>query len=367
MPEKLYLRAGAALTFFLAAIQPALPATIVGLGNLGGGDATVTGVNNAGQIVGYAHTSTSVLPHAFLYSGGSMHDLGTLGGDSSFATGINNSGQISGYSTTDASGNTVHAFLYSAAGGGAMQDLGTLGDSSVSSFALGINDAGTVVGYSYLLSSSLQSDAFAYSPAGGGHMTDIGVRTDADAINNNGLIAEYAPSGFFKHATLYNNGIKTDLGTVGGDYSTPAAINDNGQVAGSSQYDTAITDYHAFLYDPNHGGMVDLGTLGGMDSGARAIDASGNVLGIAQTATNYTPFLYSGGVMTDLNTLLPANSGWQLLDANGFTGTGQIVGTGIYNGQEGVYLLDLNAPEPGSVSLLGAGVAALLISRRRRA
>jgi len=73
-------------------------------------------------VVGYANTSSGGY-HAFLYSNGFMQDLGTFGGANSLADGINDSGQIVGNADTSSSAAT-HAFLYS---GGAMHDLGTLG------------------------------------------------------------------------------------------------------------------------------------------------------------------------------------------------------------------------------------------------
>jgi chitinase len=82
-------------------------------------------------------TTISSFTHAFLYSGGSMSDLGTLGGARSGADGINNSGQVTGFA--DLSNGTTHAFLYS---GGSMSDLGTLGGTG--SEGLGINDLGHV-------------------------------------------------------------------------------------------------------------------------------------------------------------------------------------------------------------------------------
>jgi hypothetical protein len=46
--------------------------------------------------------------------------------------------------------------------------------------------------------------------------------------------------------------------------------------------------------------------------------------------------------MKDLNKLIPAGSGWMLQEAYGINNAGQIVGTGMHNGQEHAFLLTLN-------------------------
>jgi len=51
-----------------------------------------------------------------------------------------------------------------------------------------------------------------------------------------------------------------DLGSLGGNFTMPLAINEAGDVAGSAQ--TASFDYHAFLYT-DAGGIRDLGTFNG--------------------------------------------------------------------------------------------------------
>ncbi len=49
--------------------------------------------------------------------------------------------------------------------------------------------------------------------------------------------------------------------------------------------------------------------------------------------------VYSNGQIKDLNGMIPAGSGWVLIDAEGINASGQIVGMGTHNGQEHGYLL----------------------------
>jgi probable HAF family extracellular repeat protein len=67
-----------------------------------------------------------------------------------------------------------------------------------------------------------------------------------------------------------------DLGTLGGDVTTPYDINERGQIVGESQTGDG-TKTHAFLWDPTTG-MHDLGTLGGSSS-AKSINDLGEVVG----------------------------------------------------------------------------------------
>ncbi len=119
--------------------------SMTGLGTLSGnGSSYAYGINNSGQIVGSSGASDGLTPQqAFLYANESMAGLGTLvkgATTTSVANGINSTGQVVGYSNTQTPGST-HAFVYS---GGTMTDLGTLGGNT--SAAYGINDSGQVVG-----------------------------------------------------------------------------------------------------------------------------------------------------------------------------------------------------------------------------
>jgi len=66
-------------------------------------------------------------------------------------------------------------------------------------------------------------------------------------------------------------------------------------------------------------------------------------------------FLYSGGKMIDLNSLIDSTSGWTLKTAQGINDNGQIVGEGIHNGYIRAFLL--------TPTSMGTGTGALKISR----
>ena len=72
----------------------------------------------------------------------------------------------------------------------------------------------------------------------------------------------------------------TDLGTLGGTFSSALAVNDLGQVVGLSM--TAAKESHAFLWEA--GTMTDLGTLGGSEARAVAVNDLGQVVGVSMTA-----------------------------------------------------------------------------------
>ena len=167
--------------------------TLKSLGTLGGVSATSDpnggpyGINAAGNIAGFAKTSTGAL-HAFLYNGVNdvttglqLHDLGTLVPGSnttavlSEAYGINTQGDVVGNSNFvgGPGGNGIgafHAYIYksgSAFGGAGLFDLNTaanLAGSGFTSFnlAYGINDNGWIVGQG--VAANGQSHAFLLKP-----------------------------------------------------------------------------------------------------------------------------------------------------------------------------------------------------------
>jgi probable HAF family extracellular repeat protein len=248
---------------------------------------SVTGINNSGQIVADASTTTNI-DHAFLYSNGQWTDLGVPSGfTNSQATGINDFGQIVGDAyNTNSAGIIVadHVVLYS---NGQWTDLGVPSGFDTIQFA-GINNSGQII---------------------------------ADASHS---------SGGADHAVLYSNGQWTDLGVPSGfGNSEPFAINDSGQIVGVALPSMGSYVNHAVLY--SNGQWTDLGVPGGFTgSDAFTINNFGQIVGDASDAagTSGDAFLYSNGQSTDLNSVLRAGTTITLSSADAINDNGQIVATG---------------------------------------
>jgi probable HAF family extracellular repeat protein len=292
---------------------------VTDLGTLGGPESYAWGLNNQGQVVGDSLTASGQ-DHCFIWQKGQMTDLGTLGGDSCIAFAINNYGQVAGQSMIF-NGIDKHAFVWR--NGVFTNDLGTLGGPT--SGATGINDAGFVTGQSDLASGNYH--AFIWDP-GTSQMTDMGTLggtvSAARGINSLGQVVGGSFTGnSSNHAYIWYQGVMTDLGSIlGGKVSKAYAINSAGWIVGTSNLPgDGVT--HAFLAHDGIG--TDLGTFGGPDSFARAINAFGQIVGDAAIPDGtHHGFLWQNGVMTDLNQMISASSGWVVATAYGINFRGQI-------------------------------------------
>ena len=340
----------------LTAADAATPAyTITNLGNLGYPQLSEpAGINSAGQVTGESTTAATItftcgppkhrttctehLIHGYLYSAGTLTNLGTLGGNSSAGAAINDSGTIAGYA--DLSSGIGHAALFH---GGTVTDLGSLSGPTGSSAATAINDLGQVAGWTTGPGGSAE-EAFVET---NGVMAGLGLLSGgtfsaATGINASGVVVgDEDNAASDERAFVYSNGVKTDLGTLGGPNAAAGAINDNGLIVGNSQ--SASDADHVFTY--SNGTMTDLGAYN-IDTIPDAINNSGvfvgQTYGEASNGTTFTDaFIYTGGKFEDLNTLIPAGSGYVLTNASGINSSGQIIaqGSDTSNGQFASFLL----------------------------
>ncbi len=292
---------------------------------LGGQNSIAFGINEHGQATGQAETSTTDpngedfcgskalgLPAKgttcvpFLWQAGVTTALPMLGGNNGTTHMINNAGQIAGMAenaTMDpncpATGAQRLQFKPVIWVNGQVQELPTVGgDPDGSAFA--INDNGQAVGAS-------------------GSCT---------TFNTIGLV-NFQPL----HALLWQAGSVTDLGTLGGTGHgqgiLAAHINNKGQVVGNSDL-AGDTNFHAFLWTEGTG-MQDLGTIpGDANSVAIGINDAGDVVGVSLDAKfNPRSFFWRNGVMSDLNSLAPADSPLFLITGCSINSLGQIIGIGV--------------------------------------
>lgn len=155
--------------------------------------------------------------------------------------------------------------------------------------------------------------AATYSVTDLGVLTDLPNRSDSrpNAISNNGKVAAANVIGGTYRALLYD-GSWTNLGTLGGNESIGAGVNDSGVAVGSSKLADGST--RGFVWTsgatdgvPGNPQMEALGTLGGAISEAYSINASGQITGYAQTSAADHAFRYNNGTMTDIGELLGSN------------------------------------------------------------
>lgn len=254
--------------------------------------------------------------HAAMFKSGVVTDIGVLPGYAySRANGINAAGQVVGYASLQRDSSESRAFLWSNQTG--MTDIGTLGGGYAQASA--INDAGYVTGWSQ-------------------------TRGMGPMVMNHAFIFQ-APSPPLRR---YNP--MTDLGVLGGFFSSGTAINNYNHVVGYSTITATDERVHAFLHDGNK--MIDLGSLGakgylwGSDvSVALGINSFDQVVGysylpvIGDMPLQQVAFLWSRssndvGKMVNLNKLVVNGANYLLTSATAINDKGQIVAS-AYDLQNG--------------------------------
>ncbi len=232
---------------------------------------------------------------------GVLTPLHTLGGNNAMALGLNNRDQLIGVAETGThdpkcpSPQVLDFEAVTWGTNGEIQGLPPLSGDTVG-FALGINDRGQVVGSSGTCANTV--------------VTAVGLFVGP-------------------HAVLWENGLPTPLGNLGGKMlGKAAAINNRGEVAGFS--DVPDGSVHSFLWTRDTG-MQDLGALGtdflgdpaGINNNTQVV--GGSCVDIGSPICR--AFFWEKNVMSDLNDLV-ADSPLYLVYALGINDAGEIVGFG---------------------------------------
>jgi len=372
-------------------IVQAAPYTLIDLGALTNQSSFGNGINSNGVVVGQFSDSSDATTlalfdaHGFSFDGTDFTDLGTLeptiNSATSAAQDVNDSNQIVGFAEVNIATeptSTVfrdRAFIYQ---NGTMVDLGLpLSIEASDSRAISINSAGIISGYAKTLSNPGAADAAFFEQAA---IIDPNAATDkftllgtlavpgsgvtalssARASNMNGQIAgwsttELAGAVSFVHA-FYIDPLGTntmiDMGTLGGNKSSSNDINESGVIVGRAELDD--NSVMAFKFDiANDTALVPLGVLVDTTPGsvANGINDLGQIVGFSVSGPSSTPtlpiepthaVLFENGALIDLNEQIDCSLGWTLSLAKDINNAGQIVGSGVLNGETHGFLLTPN-------------------------
>lgn len=276
-------------------------------------DCTATAINDQGQIAANAQIPATAggdaITHAFLHDGNGWLAMDALAlGSNAWAVGMNNSGQVIGFAGDTTVGRL--AWLYQ---GGVLEQIGPREPECL---PVDISESGEVVG-------SCPTHAFNYRD---GQWLEIGPEYGrAVAVNDAGAIViqgqhfpgvgnfAYLIEGGFTHAIARIGGVPMVPGSV-----NPLALNERGDVVGGSS--TGMTaasprgEYHAFAY---RGGVTaDLGTLDGTSSVAQSVNSTGQIAGTSlDAAGSLRPFVHDDGAMIDVASLRGVGADLPLGDA----------------------------------------------------
>jgi probable HAF family extracellular repeat protein len=343
--------------------------SVVKLDGLGGG-AGANSINDRGWVAGQANKAGDNVSHAALWVGGSEPiDLGTLGGpetNSAVSWPVKaNNGLIVGISDTNEDNPLGEAFscwpFFAPAApsrkickgfrweNGKMSPLPPF-PGGYNSYATAANNRGQVVGWAEngvhdstcdTSAQVLQFKAAIWGPKG--EMQELpplpGDHTSAaTAINDRGQVVGISGACGVAvgdvsaaHAVLWENGVPTNIGDLGGHtWNTPTAINNDGVVVGFSL--PADKDgtrfYRAFVWTKEAGIKMLDQIEGDVRSAALGINEDGQIVGFSRTAAAVRRAVIwenANAKIKNLNDLVPPGSPY-LLIAGDINNSGRIAG-----------------------------------------
>lgn len=290
-------------------------------------DSDAYGLNNAGQVVGYSRGYGGGGPDlAVLWEDGQLHVLGNAS-----AVDINHLGHAVGRNSE---------FLAAMWEDGQQISLGTL-PGYAKSQAAAINDLDQIVGEA-TEGSFGRTTAFLWED---GIFTDLGALGGADSIaldinEHSQVVGQADTAGGFEHAYIWADGMMTDLGVLEDHLTSMAvSINKHGVMVGYSADNSTTAPC---IWDQKE--IAELPRLGG-DAWTRpaAINDVGVIVGTASSnELGERAVMWRDGQVIDLNQYV-LGTGWVLQSANDINNRGWIVGLGRREGRREGYVL---IPDP---------------------
>lgn len=328
---------------------------------------TAVAINNAGEIAGN-RWSPETGGRAFSWSGG---QLNVLPADMRSATAISGQGHIAGVSEVYEEGGgyqmTMAGLVYHE---GTITGVGEEFQPNTSSgrwyrftTPVGVNSSGVAA-----VNTEATGGGGAFIAYASG--STILPMWRAAAINDAGQVAGTSSYTAGSHAVVYDDGQLTDLGTLPNDSSngfgsSATDLNDTGTVVGSSNYGFGEANHmHSFLY--RNGQMVAIGDWTNTNY-AKAVNNLGTVIGSYRSNdpadSGEHAYLYLDGEQYELDTLLNGSAGWRISTAEDINDSGQIVGQACNQAGACFAALLTPVPEPATYAMLLAGLG--LVGWRR--
>lgn len=363
----------------LAAVSTSALATpssyqVIDLGAYGNGSTSrAYAVNNNGHVAGVVYIKDAnqiERTRAFYYNGTTKVVLNPgTGGNNTAAYGINDSGQLTGYFEEDWGGFIKkRGYRWNAGSGGSVNNIGNFSAAGqFESIGYDINNGGSVAGIASGQSGWSHWHAMRWNF--GAQPIDLGCLTgssadesQARAINSSGVIAGFSEAS--GTSTMYAATAPANSLVSQGPFPNPLIfepplsaylndIGDNGSLGG--HYQVSAIQYNGMV--KINGTWQAVGTLPGGDANdssyINGINSNNEAVGSSElfNAVNKAILWTPGGGMEDLNTKIPANSGWVLQDAQDISNTGYIVGYGLKNGVLRGFLLRPVTQVSGQIQL----------------
>jgi len=370
--------------------QPKTIYNVLTLPTLGGAAGQANSINNRGWASGLADFAGDATGHAAVWvNSRGVIDLGALGGsqaNSAVAWPVKaTNGLIVGISETadnqvlneafscwpfftpgSPTGKICKGFRWQ---NGTMTALPPF-PGGFNSYATAANNRGQIVGWAENGTldptctpgfQALQFRAVIWQPDG--HMQELpplpgDSTTAADAINDLGQVVgisgacEVAVGDMSAaHAIVWNNGVPTDLGNLGGHtWNTPAAINNHGTIVGFALRagQEGTRNFQAFVWTSATGMKALPMAANDIRSEALGVNDKDQIVGLSRGPSGIRAVMWQDGVLTELNSVTAPGSPY-LLYANDINDAGEIAGE-AFDPTTGTAPAYVAVPQPGNSS-----------------